>query len=38
MTSRTDNDLLVLDGKYAGEGIAFHARPLRAAMEMALSS
>ena len=34
MASWTDNDLLELDGKYAAEGMAFHAQPLRAAMEI----
>ena len=34
MASWTDNDLLELDAKYAAEGMAFHARPLRAAMEI----
>jgi len=34
MASWTDNDLLELDEKYAADGIAFHARPLRAAMEI----
>ena len=34
MASWTDNDLLELDERYAAAGIAFHARPLRAAMEI----
>ena len=34
MATWTDDDLLALDAKYAVEGMAFHARPLRAAMDI----
>ena len=37
MGTWTDDDLLELDAKYAAEGIAFHARPLRAAMDVLVS-
>jgi HEPN domain-containing protein len=34
MATWTDNDLLALDAKYAAGGVAHHARPLRAAIEI----
>ncbi|MFM2054466.1 MAG: hypothetical protein RL456_2503 [Pseudomonadota bacterium] len=34
MIKFTDNDILKLDERFAQENIAFHARPLRAAMEI----
>jgi hypothetical protein len=34
VTNWTDQDLLQLDRKFAEEGIAFHARPFRAAMKI----
>ena len=34
MRAWTDDDLLELDAKYAAEGRAFHARPLRAAVDI----
>jgi len=34
MATFTDEDLLQLDEKFAKEGVAFHARPLRAAVEI----
>nr|WKF57010.1 hypothetical protein HUO10_001486 [Paraburkholderia busanensis] len=34
MPKWTDDDLLRLDGSYAEAGVAFHARPMRAAMDI----
>ncbi|WP_244137728.1 hypothetical protein [Burkholderia sp. BCC1644] len=34
MIKWTDEDLLRLDRRYAEEGVAFHARPMRAAMDL----
>lgn len=34
MTTWTDQDLLALDAKFAVEGVAHHARPLRAAIDI----
>jgi hypothetical protein len=34
MVNWTDDDILALDRRFAQEGVAFHARPLHAAMEL----
>ncbi len=34
MTNWTEQDLLNLDNTYAAAGVAFHARPMRAAMDL----
>ena len=34
MTNWTEQDLLQLDNSYAETGVAFHARPMRAAVDL----